>query len=64
MLLNDKKVMELKRNFFFKCMLALMLSVFTCISWSGVAHNNQVLIQKDQPKVSVFKWFETDGLIS
>jgi hypothetical protein len=51
MLLNDKKVMELKRNFFFKCMLALMLSVFTCISWSGVAHNNQLLIQKDQPKV-------------
>ena len=47
-------MLGLNQNLLLKCLLSLVLSAFTCICWSDVAHNNQLLIQKEQPKALRF----------
>ena len=42
--------MHLNQNLMGKMLLALILSVLNTMCWAGLAHNNQLLIQKEQPQ--------------
>lgn len=46
----------MNQNQLWKVLLSFVLTLLSPISWASLAHNNQVVIQKDQPQVLRFEF--------